>query len=114
MAKNKVIAGTFEGYEVYQIFGTASIALPRGESVDLTKENVESYQVIDESFKKSTAGVIFGSAVGIAIFGAAGILAGDAAKNKGTHVVAIKFGDGDSSLLEVDDKIYKAIITKCF
>lgn len=36
------------------------------------------------------------------------------AKNKGIYQVAIQFTDGKKSLIEVDDKIYKAIIQKCF
>ena len=33
---------------------------------------------------------------------------------KGVYQVAIMFKDGNKSLIECDDKIYKAIIKSCF
>lgn len=113
MVKNKVIAGDLEGCAVSQMLGSAYILLKDGSYVYLNSENVEAYQVIDESYKKSAAGVVIGSAIGAALVGPVGLHAGIATKNKGTHIVAVKFRD-DNSLLEVDDKIYKAIITRCF
>lgn len=114
MAKNKVIAGDHEGCAVSQKSGNAYVILKNGGFVHLNSENVETYQVVDESFKKSAVSVVVGSAIGATLLGPVGLLAGIAAKNKGTHIVAIKFRDGGNSLFEVDDKIYKAIITKCF
>ena len=47
--------------------------------------------------------------------GPVGMLAGGlSAKNKGIYQVAIRFKDGQQSLVEVDDKIYKAIVKNCF
>ena len=47
------------------------------------------------------------------------VLSGDyagaaSAKNKGVYTIAIQFKDGKRSLVEVDDKIYKAIVQNCF
>ena len=49
-----------------------------------------------------------------ALLGSAGLAAGLSAKKNGIYTVAIQFKDGKRSLLEVDDKIYKAIISKTF
>ncbi len=49
------------------------------------------------------------------MLGPVGAVAGVmSAKNKGTYQIAIKFKNGEKSLIEVDDKIYKAIIQACF
>ena len=49
------------------------------------------------------------------MLGPVGMLAGGiSAKNKGIYQVAVEFTDGKRSLLEVDDKIYKAIAKGCF
>lgn len=36
------------------------------------------------------------------------------AKTKGAYYVAIQFKDGKRSFLEIDDKIYKAIVKELF
>jgi hypothetical protein len=36
------------------------------------------------------------------------------AKNKGTYHIAVEFHDGKKSLIEADDKKYKAILKACF
>lgn len=43
-----------------------------------------------------------------------GLLAGLSAKKKGVYIIALEFKDGKKSLLEVDDKIYKALLKKLF
>jgi hypothetical protein len=114
-AKNAVIAGDYDKKGItINIFGTASIIASIFKPIELTSQNVESYEVIDESSKTSAASAIARGFVGSLLLGPIGLLAAASAKKKGIHVVAIQFKDGKKSLLEVDDKIYKAIITKCF
>ena len=49
------------------------------------------------------------------LFGGVGMIAGAlSAKSKGVHTLAILFKDGKKSLIEVDDKIYKNIMTAIF
>lgn len=114
MAKNKVIAGDYNGKEIYCVLGDVKILIPDGESIDLNKANVAAYEVIDENYKKSATGVIGRAAVGAALLGPIGLLAGVSAKKKGTHILAIKFHNGKNSLIEVGDGAYKAIIKRCF
>ncbi len=76
---------------------------------------VESYELITDEHRKSAKSGIARGLVGGALLGPVGILAGGmSAKSKGIYQVAIQFKDGKRSLLEVDDKIYKAIIQACF
>lgn len=114
-AKNKVIAGDYEGCLVVQAAGTASISTGFFKSVALTKKNVESYEVMDETSSKSAASAIGRGLVGGFLVGPVGMLAGGlSAKTKGIYVIAIQFKDGKKSLMEVDDKIYKAIMKQLF
>lgn len=109
MAKNQVIAGDYTGREVRFFYGTVQIA-----DVTVSKSTVASYEIVDENYKKSAASAVGRAAVGALLLGPVGLLAGVSAKNKGTHTLAIHFTDGKKSLIEVDDKINKAIVTTLF
>lgn len=96
-------------------FGRLLISTGFTTSIDLTKENVSSYEVVDETTRKSTGSAIGRGLVGSLLLGPVGLVAGAAtAKSKGTHTVAIEFKSGERSLLEVDDKIYKALVRCLF
>jgi len=111
---NTVIAGDYEGYIVVK--GVNGCVLGKGfsQQIQLTKENVESYEIITEDIRKSAASGVSRGIVGGAILGPVGLLAGLSAKNKGTYQIAIQFKDGKKSLLEVKDKVYKQLIKDLF
>ncbi|MCI3922508.1 hypothetical protein MO973_19945 [Paenibacillus sp. TRM 82003] len=114
-AKNKVIAGDYENKAVVHGFGTTSINTGLlSQPVILDKSTVEEYEVMNESHRKSAASAVGRGLVGGLILGPVGLLAGLSAKSKGTHVVAVQFKDGKKSLLEIDDKIYNALVKKLF
>lgn len=115
MAKNMVIAGDCQGkgvgISVKGVFITTKIMNP----LYLTKENVESYEVITEEAAKSAASGAVRGIIGGAILGPVGMLAGSlSAKSKNTIVLAIQFKDGKRSLMEVDSNIYKNIMQMMF
>lgn len=114
-AKNKVIAGDYEGKAVGHAGNIAFISVGLIKSIDLNKKNVTSYELITDEHRKSAASGVARGLVGGALLGSVGMLAGGiSAKNKGIYQVAIEFTDGKRSLLEVDDKIYNAIVKGCF
>lgn len=112
-AKNKVIAGDYEGKKVTQTFGMVSLSNFTG-SIELSKYTVESYEIVDESHRKSAVSAIGRGLAGSLLLGPVGLLAGLSAKSKGTHVMAIQFKDGNKSLLEIDDKIYSTLLKRLF
>ncbi|PFP29395.1 hypothetical protein COJ96_10855 [Bacillus sp. AFS073361] len=114
MAKNKVIAGDYEGFPVHTSFGVTQITTGFVKGIELTKNNVETYEILDETKRKSAASAVGRAFVGGVILGPVGWLAGLSAKSKGTHIIAVEFKDGKRSLLEVDDKIRTAIVKKLF
>lgn len=120
-AKNKVVAGDFEGNKVSCSFGTAYLNFMLS-NVALDKNSVESYEVLTDEHKKSAAsGVVRGAAGGI-LLGPAGIVAGALlAKGVGIYNVAINFRmdgpkkvAGKRCLIEIDEPTYKALLKKCF
>jgi hypothetical protein len=113
-AKNKVIAGDYQGKQVTQFLGLVSIMTGFGKSEVLNKTTVEEYEIVDESTRKSASSAIGRGLAGSLILGPVGMLAGLSAKSKGTHVVAIQFKDGKKSLIEIDDKIYSALVKSLF
>lgn len=117
MAKNEVIAGEYTKYTV--IYNGGEVYLSEFNSwnpnrVYPNKTTVREYNIVNENYKKTVTGVVGRAAVGAAILGPIGLLAGATAKNKGTYVVAIMFKDGKQSLLKIDEKRYKALVTSCF
>ncbi len=114
-AKNAVIAGDYSGKRLNSSFGTINIMLSFSTLITLNKDTVESYELITDEHRKSAASGAARGIVGGALLGPVGMLAGGlSAKNKGIYQVAIQFRDGKKSLVEVDDKIYKAIVKNCF
>lgn len=117
MAKNLVIAGDFIGKAVSVIGGIPQIVLSKKwtENRPLDKCDVEQYEVVTEEHTKSAVSGAARGLVGGALLGPVGLLAGGlSAKNKGEYTVVIQFKDGKKSLIEVDEKVYKAIVKSCF
>ena len=115
-AKNKVIAGDYTGKQVGGGgLSPAFIMVGVFKSMNLDNKTVESYELITDEHRKSAKSGVARGLVGEALLGSVGMLAGGiSAKTKGIYQIAIQFRDGKRSLLEVDDKIYKAIIKGCF
>jgi len=114
-AKNMVIAGDYQGKQITCTLGNASLYIGLIKSFELNKKNVESYELITDEHRKSASSGVARGLVGGALLGPVGMLAGGlSAKNKGIYQVAVQFKDGKRSLLEIDDKTYKAIVKNCF
>ena len=87
-AKNRVINGDYAGSQVVG-GGAANAAIALGfiKQLRLNSTTVESYEVLGGVAEE---------------------------KKKNGYQVKIIFKDGKKSLLEVDEKIYKAIVQACF
>ena len=113
-AKNKVISGDYLNKPVVAVSGKALIGVGMFKQLELNKTNVVDYEVVDQESRKSAASAVGRGLAGGLLLGPVGALAGLSAKSKGTHIIAVQFKDGKKSLLEVDDKRYKAIIKNLF
>lgn len=113
-AKNKVIASDYKGKLVGGSLGSPFISLALTKFVYLDHSTVEIVVPLDDDNQVSVASAARHGLVGELLLGPVGLVAAAAAKRNGIHTVGIQFIDGKRSVLEVDDKIYKAILNKCF
>lgn len=113
-AKNKVIAGDYEGFLVTASFDELCIFLGINNEIKINKFSVAQYEVIDEEKRKSATSAVGRAFVGAALLGGVGLLAGLSARRKGVYTVAIEFNDGKKSLIEIDEKRYKLLLKKMF
>ncbi|XOQ44300.1 MAG: hypothetical protein ACFWTN_07660 [Clostridium sp.] len=111
---NMVIAGDYKGAGI--AMGFNSLTICKGfKRIKLTKDIVESYEVMTEEHRKSAKSGVARGLIGGALLGGVGTIAGAvSAKNKGTYQVAVYFKDGKKSLLQLDDKAYKILIKTLF
>lgn len=115
MASNKVIAGDHKGSYVNFKLNIPAIVLGFNNVIELTSDYVESYELITDEQRKSASSGVGRGLIGGVLLGPLGMLAGGlSAKSKGIYTVSIKFKNGEESLLEVNDSIYKSIVKNCF
>ena len=119
MAKiNIVIAGDYEGKELIRAGNNVSINLGGSffnpTTIPLNKSTIESYNIVNENYRKSAKSAVGRGLVGGFLLGPVGLLAGLSAKNKGAHTLQINFQDGKKSLVLVDDKINSALMKTLF
>lgn len=116
MAKNKVIAGDYEGWDIYSMFGVLSISdntkLFRPKIIHLN-DNITHYEILDENSTKSASSALIRGGLGAVLLGPVGLLAGLSAKNKKEKIIALRFKDGQECIVEVDKKIFEKILTVC-
>ncbi len=115
--KNIVTAGDYEdrhielsGKKVFIRDGNFGF----GKKIFIDRDTVDAYEVVGEDIKTSGTSAVARGAVGAAILGPVGLLAGVSAKKKGIHTIAIQFKDGKKSLMDVDDEVFKSIIKRMF
>lgn len=119
MARNKVIAGAYEGYHVKAGYSAYTFNPPllssHGSRIEVNRNSVRSYAVVTNDHRKSATSGILRGLIGSYFLGSAGMLGGIlSAKNTGEYLVAVEFRDGRRSLIEVDDKRYKELIRRVF
>ena len=78
----------------------------------LTKRYISSYTVIDETNKDQYS--FWKGALGVALFGSVGAVAGIGGKNKKEYLIAVECKDVDKSLLLINDEYYKVFVKSMF
>lgn len=78
----------------------------------LSKHTISSYTVIDETNKDKYS--IWKGALGVALLGGFGAVAGIGGKKKKEYLIAIEWKDGEKSLICLDDDAYKTFVRSMF
>lgn len=73
---------------------------------------ISSYTVIDETNKDQYS--FWKGALGVALFGGLGAVAGIGGKNKKEYLIAIEWKDGGKSLISINDEYYKVFVKSMF
>lgn len=116
-AKEKVISGDYEGASCFAGFFGGHVVIVDNEKeirIELTKDNVKRYEILDADQRKSGTSAILRAGAGAIFLGPIGLAAGLTAKRKGIYTVAIEFYDGKRSLIEINEKAYKKLIQDIF
>lgn len=112
-ARNKVIAGDYDGKFVGGSFGEAFISLTMTKFLYLNKETVSALTPLDDDSQISVASAAMRGLVGELILGPIGLVAAATAQRNGIHIVGIEFKDGKRSVVEIDDKRYRNMAQAC-
>ena len=82
-AKEKVISGDYEGASCFASGGHVKIInSAKGIDIQLTKQTVASYEVLDAEEKKSGTSAVLRAGAGALLLGPVGLFAGVTAKKK--------------------------------
>lgn len=109
-AKNKVIAGDYQGWECASGGIFKSIWKMNKDKVYFNKDTILSYEIITQENAKSLSSAITRGAIGSALLGPIGIAAAVTAKNNGIYSILINWKDEKTSLIEIDTCFYKGFV----
>ena len=118
--KNVVTAGDYTDGEVTSkgkkgllitVAKTLAHPLRPTQKVLVNKDTVESYEVVMDEADKSVGSGVARGAVGGALFGGIGAIAGaSSGKTKSVYTVSIVFKDGKRCLCDLDSNLYKQLV----
>lgn len=113
MSKNYVLEGKYKDNKITEsqkelLVATEEYILGRS----LNKDEVSSYTVIDESNKDQYS--FWKGALGVALFGGFGAVAGVKGKKTKEYLIAIEWKDGEKSLICLDEDAYKVFVKSMF
>ena len=108
MNKNYVVEGK---YKNRKILGGSLLDIDV-ELQPLSKRYISSYTVIDESNKDQYS--FWKGALGVALFGGLGAIAGVNGKKKKEYLIAVEWKDGEKSLISLDEEYYKVFVKSNF
>lgn len=106
---NIVLEGKFKDNRIY---GVTKDACLTQSGWDFKPPYVKSYTVIDESNKNQYS--LWKGALGMALLGGVGAIAGIDGKKKTEYLIAIEWKNGEKSLICIDDEKYKILVKSMF
>lgn len=109
-AKNKVIAGDYEGWDVICGGGKLDF-MHRLQRVSLNRTTVLKYEIVDNQNGNSFWGAFLKGYVSQAFLGTAGLVASTlSSAHHRVILLSVEFINGRRSLLEIDESVYKNIL----
>lgn len=94
---------------------TCAAMLYTNSSPYFNKHSISSYTVLDAANKDSYEFSFWKGALGVALFGDIGVIAGiGGQKSDEQYLIAIEWKDGDKSLILINDEYYKVFVKSMF
>lgn len=112
---NFVLEGKYKNEKIKSF--SDSLYLPNiDHGYYMTKNHISSYTILDENSKNSSEFSFWKGALGMAVFGNIGVVAGIGGKNKSSkeYLISIEWKSGEKSLILLDDEYYKVFIKSMF
>lgn len=106
---NIVLEGANKGNRIYNISRDKCLTQ---SGWSFKPPYISSYTVIDEANKEQYS--FWKGALGIALFGGLGAIAGVNGKKKKEYLIAIEWKDGEKSLISLDEEYYKVFVKSNF
>ncbi len=108
---NYILEGKYKNEKIKSF--SDSLYLPNVDyGYYMYKNTISSYTIIDETNKDQYS--FWKGALGVALFGGFGAVAGIGGKNKKEYLIAIEWKDGDKSLILINDEYYKVFVKSMF
>ncbi|MBR6717195.1 MAG: hypothetical protein IKI77_02490 [Oscillospiraceae bacterium] len=114
-ARNMVIAGDYAGCRVFCMTGKLAYisgTMKKMDDIFLTPETVTRYELMTEDIIRSGNSLLLTGALDPGNLKKLRLHASPAMQSKGIYTVALKFEDDKRSLLEIDEKTYRAIVRR--
>ena len=106
---NVVLEGKYKNDKINQT--STELCLNKNHGYFI-KSWISSYVVIDESNKNQYS--FWKGALGVALLGGIGAIAGMGGKKKKEYLIAIEWKEGGKSLILLDDEYYKVFVKNMF
>lgn len=114
-ARNIVIAGDYAGSRVFCIskkLAYISGTMTKTDDVYLTEDTLVRFEVMTEDIIRSGNSLLLTGVLDPACLGKLRLRASEAMQKKGIYTVAVKFHDDKRSLMEIDERIYHAVVRR--
>ncbi len=114
-ARNIVLAGDYTGCRVFRMSATLAYisgTMKKMDDIYLAPEQVVRYELMTEDIIRSGNSLLLTGSLDPGCLSKLRLHASEAMQKKGIYTLAVKFQDDKRALLEVDEKIYTAIVRR--
>ena len=114
-ARNMVLAGDYAGSRVFCIsakLAYISGTMTKSDDIYLTEKTLVRFEVMTDDVIRSGNSLLLTGVLDPACLGKLRLRATEAMQKKGIYTVAVKFHDDKRSLMEIDERTYRAVVRR--
>lgn len=110
-ARNIVLAGEYAGSRIFRMSATLvyiSGTMTKSDDIYLTPEFVRRYEIMTDEIIKSGNSLLLTGELDPGCLQKLRLRASEAMQKKGIYTIALKFENESRSLIEIDEKLFRA------